>query len=74
MIPSESVDSRYLAYWFHVNPPSLINDPAYPSIRLSDISKVEFDPPSLNEQKRIAAILDKADEIKQNADNVEICK
>jgi type I restriction enzyme, S subunit len=68
LIPSESIDSRYLVYWFLVNPPSrLINDPAYPSIRLSDISKVKFDPPSLNEQKRIAAILDKADEIKRNS-------
>ena len=67
LIPNESVDSRYLAYWFHVNPPSrLINDPGYPSIRLSDISKMKFNPPSLNEQKIIATILDKASFLSQS--------
>ena len=75
LIPNESVDSRYLAYWFHVNPPSrLINDPAYPSIRLSDISKMKFDPPSLNKQKRIISILDKANEIKNESDKAQILR
>ncbi len=32
--------------------------------------KVKFDPPSLNEQKRIAAILDKANEIQQTSGSV----
>ncbi len=68
LIPNVTIDSRYLSYWFLVNPPSrLINDPAYPSIRLSDISKIKFDPPSLNEQKKIAAILDKANEIEEQS-------
>lgn len=66
LTPSCEVDARYLMYWLRKNSPSrLINDPAYPSIRLEDISNLKFPLPPLKEQRRIAAILDKADAIRK---------
>ncbi|MBK8814868.1 MAG: restriction endonuclease subunit S [Methylococcaceae bacterium] len=47
------------------SPTQLILDPAYPSIRISDIEEFSIPLPTLPEQKRIAAILDKADELKR---------
>ncbi|MDX1972686.1 MAG: restriction endonuclease subunit S [Candidatus Sumerlaeia bacterium] len=56
----------YLQRWFEKFPPShLIPNQAYPSIRLSSISGLEVPLPDLAEQKRIAAILDKADAIRR---------
>ena len=64
ILPSKEVDPSYLQRWFEKNPPShLIPNDAYPSIRLSDIAKLEIPPPPLPEQRHIAAILDKADAI-----------
>jgi type I restriction enzyme S subunit len=66
VIPGPKVDSSYLQRWFEKNPPSrLIPNEAYPSIRTSEISKLIIDLPSLAEQKRISAILDKADTIRR---------
>jgi len=64
--PSRNLDSGYLHRWFQANPPSkLINNDAYPSIKTSVISAIEIPLPPLDEQKRIAAILDKADSIRR---------
>ena len=66
VVPSDNCDSTFLKYWFQANPPSrLIKDESYPSIRLSDIEEIEIPLPPLDEQRRIATILDKADAIRQ---------
>lgn len=64
--PSEKVDPGYLHRWFEKNPPArLIENDAYPSIKTSVIQNVEIPLPPLPEQRRIAAILDKADAIRR---------
>lgn len=64
--PSIEVDPVFLLYWFKKHPPSnLINDDSYPSIRLSDIQKLKITIPSINIQKQVAEVLDKADELRQ---------
>jgi len=66
VIPGKKVDPSYLQRWFEKNPPSrLIPNEAYPSIRTSEISLLKISLPPLPEQKRIAAILDKADAIRR---------
>lgn len=65
VIPSAKVDSGYLHRWFEYSPPSrLIENDAYPSIKTSTLEKIEIPLPSLPEQRRIAAILDKADALR----------
>jgi type I restriction enzyme S subunit len=67
IIPNMLCDASYIEKVLKKYPPvSLIQDPAYPSIRLSDIAKLKIPLPPLAEQKRIAAVLDKAAEIKVN--------
>lgn len=64
--PSEEIEQNYLArflLWY--NPAKLILDDAYPSIRLSEISKLNIPLPPLKTQQKIAAILDKADRLVQ---------
>jgi type I restriction enzyme S subunit len=66
LVPTGEYDPRFLTYWLRRNPPShLIKDPAYPSIRTSEIEQVQVPNPPLSEQERIAAILDKADGIRR---------
>jgi len=66
VIPGNRVEPSYLQRWFERNPPSrLIPNEAYPSIRTSEIATLKIDLPCLAEQKRIAAILDKADAIRR---------
>jgi type I restriction enzyme S subunit len=66
LVPTGGYDPRYLTYWLRSNPPfHLIKDPAYPSIRTSEIEQVQVPNISLSEQARIAAILDKADGIRR---------
>lgn len=74
IIPGENVVPSYLEHYFRAHPPSgLIKDPAYPSIRTSEIEDIKIHLPSLDEQKRIAAILDKADAICRNrAESIRI--
>lgn len=64
--PGPDLDSRYLLRWLEANPPSrLIPNESYPSIRLEEIERLQVPLPSLAEQRRIAAILDKADAIRR---------
>jgi len=66
VLPSDKIDSGYLQRWFEKNPPSrLIENNAYPSIKTSVIQQVAIPLPLLEEQKRIAVILDKADTIRR---------
>lgn len=56
----EKVNGEYLKFYFQYHKPnSLIKDPAYPSISLQDISNIELNIPSKDEQKDIAANLNK---------------
>jgi len=65
IIPNKLCDASYIEKVLKkYSPVSLIQDPAYPSIRLSDIAKLKIPLPPLAEQKRIAEILDKAAAIK----------
>ena len=60
------VDSKFLSYfWQNFKTSNLIQDPAYPSISLEAVGNVEIELPSHDEQKRIAAILDKADRLRR---------
>ena len=64
---------EYLMYWLQKHPPkTLIKDESYPSIGLTDIANMEIELPPLDYQKKIAKILDKADEIRAMV--TEICK
>jgi type I restriction enzyme S subunit len=66
LVPKRGCHPGYLSHWLTKNPPSrLIRDDAYPSIRLSEISEIQIPDPGIDEQKRIAAILDKADAIRR---------
>ena len=64
--PTGKYDPSYLTYWLQMNPPSqLIRDQAYPSIRTSEIAAIEVPDIAVDEQRRIAGILDKADAIRR---------
>jgi len=64
--PKAQLAAAYLSYFLEANPPSrLIPNEAYPSIRLSEIENITINLPPLAEQRRIAAILDKADAIRR---------
>ena len=65
VLPSPAVDPGYLHRWFECNPASrLITNEAYPSIKTSTIQDIRVPLPPLPEQRRIAAILDKADALR----------
>lgn len=62
---SEKIDPGYLQRWFERNPPSrLIDNEAYPSIKTSVIQNIKIPLPPIEEQKRIAAVLDAADALR----------
>jgi type I restriction enzyme S subunit len=62
----ESLNSKYCYYFLqHFSPSKLIKDSAYPSIGLPDIGNIKIPLPPLPTQQKIAAILDKADSLRQ---------
>lgn len=66
VIPKNDLDAGYLTHFLVKHPPSrLIPNDAYPSIRLSEIENITIKLPPIAEQRRIAAILDKADAIRR---------
>jgi type I restriction enzyme S subunit len=66
ILPSNNYDTNFLARYLNwYNPTNLILDDAYPSIRLEDINNLEIPLPDLPTQQKIAAILDKADELRK---------
>lgn len=66
IIAGKKLNADYFRHWLHVyQPRRLIKDAAYPSIRLSDIQSIEIPLPPLEEQRRIAEVLDRADALRQ---------
>ena len=60
-----SIAPSFLVHWLRANPPTnLIENAAYPSIKISAIRSIAVPVPPLPEQKRIAAILDSADALR----------
>jgi type I restriction enzyme S subunit len=65
VVCGDRLDSSFLNHYLRsFSPARLIQDAAYPSIRLSDISELKVPLPPLSEQRRIAAILDQADALR----------
>lgn len=66
LAPTGRYHPGFLAYWLRQFPPSsLIRDDAYPSIRVSEIEELQVPDIDVDEQERIASILDKADTIRR---------
>jgi type I restriction enzyme S subunit len=66
LAPIGKYEPSYLVHWLRAHPPSkLIKDDSYPSIRTSEVSALEVPDLHIDEQRRIAAILDKADSIRR---------
>jgi len=67
IIPNEDkIDPDWLKRWFEYNPPSiLIPNEAYPSIKLSEIAKLQLELESINRQKEISSLLNIADNLCQ---------
>ena len=66
ILPNSKISGPYLSrYLSWYNPTNLILDSAYPSIRLEDINNLKIPLPPLDQQKKIAAILDAADTYRQ---------
>lgn len=58
---SDKIYDKYLFYFLiTVKAQDLIQDHSYPSLRISDLSKIRIKFPPLEEQKRIVDVLDKA--------------
>ena len=71
LVPTGDYDPGYLTYWLRGKPPShLIKDPAYPSIRVSEIEELQVPNVPLQEQQRISTILDKADSIRRKREQM----
>lgn len=67
-VPNDNVDTEYLYYLLRFNKPNFVkagSGGAQPNISASFLKNFEIPLPPLDEQKRIAAILDKADAIRQ---------
>lgn len=65
LVCGDRAKPQFILRWFEKNSPArLIANSAYPSIKISDIRAEEIPLPPLEEQKRIAGILDPADALR----------
>ena len=68
LITGNRLDAGFLYWWFRINRPyleSLGNGATFKEVSKAVIERIEIPLPPLNEQRRIASILDKADEIRR---------
>lgn len=66
--PKENTDVNYLYYWFIANKKVLentANSAIVPILNNKTLQNIDFQSPNLPTQQKIAAILDKADELRQ---------
>ena len=64
IIPDDTVDINYLAYAMeHMNLAKYFTGATIPHIYFKDYQKEEFPLPSINEQRKIAAVLDKVSDL-----------
>lgn len=65
IVPTQRVVPEFLEHSLRVfSPVRLIQDAAYPSVRLSDVATMKIPLPPLAEQRRIAKVLDLAEELR----------
>lgn len=65
IVPTERVVPKFLEHALRVfSPVRLIQDAAYPSVRLSDVAMMKIPVPPLAEQRRIAEVLDRAEALR----------
>ncbi|MEN9469245.1 MAG: hypothetical protein RL630_978 [Verrucomicrobiota bacterium] len=65
IVPTKRVLPEFLEHSLRVfSPVRLIQDAAYPSVRLSDVATMQIPLPPLAEQRRIAEVLDKAEALR----------
>jgi type I restriction enzyme S subunit len=65
LVPSKRILPEFLEHSLRIfSPTRLIQDAAYPSIRLSEIAAAKIPLPPVEEQRRIVTVLDKADELR----------
>jgi len=63
-VKDKNVDVDYLKYFFEwFKPSSLVRDESYPSIRLSDISNIKINLPSIKIQEKVAATLNETNKV-----------
>jgi len=65
IVPTQRVVPEFLEHSLRVfSPVRLIQDAAYPSVRLSDVATMKIPLPTLAEQRRIAEVLDRAEALR----------
>jgi type I restriction enzyme S subunit len=65
IVPTQRVVPEFLEHSLRVfSPVRLIQDAAYPSVRLSDVATMRIPLPPLAEQRRIAEVLDRAEALR----------
>ncbi len=65
IVPNQRIAPEFLEHSLRVfSPVRLIQDAAYPSVRLSDVAAMKIPLPPLAEQRRIAEVLDRAEALR----------
>ncbi len=73
LVPGKLVDSEYLYYLTcTLDMMRLALDPAYPSLRTSDLARLRIPLPPISEQRRIVEILQEAEEIRRLRAQAEV--